>query len=335
VTPVYNGEAFLRECIESVLTQTYSNWDYTIVNNCSTDRTLPIAREYAARDPRIRVHDNTRFVPVIENYNIAFRQISADSKYCKVVAADDWLFPDCLERLATVAEAHPRVAIVGSYSLMGTEVKWTGLPYPSTNMSGADACRFCLLTGRYVFGTATSVLFRSDIVRRRQAFYNEANLHADSEACYEFLDHEDFGFVHQVLTYSRERPESLTSMSKRFNTYLPWELYLLNKYGPRYLTANELNARLEQNQREYREYFGREFFKRRGREFWTYHRTKLAELGHPLKTRDLLAAATMIVADAVLNPKHSLEKIYRRRSRPSENVSGQGVDQIADPNPVR
>src|SRR5689334_20495375 len=95
VTPVYNGEAYLRECIESVLSQTYSNWDYTIVNNCSTDRTLEIAEEYAARDSRIRICSGDTFVRVVENHNRAFRQISPKSAYCKVLAADDWLFPEC------------------------------------------------------------------------------------------------------------------------------------------------------------------------------------------------------------------------------------------------
>src|SRR6185436_19570783 len=86
VTPVYNGEDHLEECIESVLRQTYTNWNYTIVNNCSKDRTLQIAEQYAARDPRIRVHTNTTFARVIENFNNAFRQVSPDSTYCKVVS---------------------------------------------------------------------------------------------------------------------------------------------------------------------------------------------------------------------------------------------------------
>jgi glycosyltransferase involved in cell wall biosynthesis len=44
LTPVYNGEKYLAECIRSVLAQTYQNWEYTIVNNCSTDKTLEIAK---------------------------------------------------------------------------------------------------------------------------------------------------------------------------------------------------------------------------------------------------------------------------------------------------
>ena len=116
VTPVYNGEDFLTECIESVLRQTYGNYEYIIVNNCSTDRSLEIALNYSKRDSRIRVHSNSQFVGVIENHNIAFRLISPNSKYCKVVSADDWLFPECLARMVDVAEANPSAGFVGSYA---------------------------------------------------------------------------------------------------------------------------------------------------------------------------------------------------------------------------
>jgi glycosyltransferase involved in cell wall biosynthesis len=93
VTPAYNEEEYIAECIESVLAQTYQNWDYTVVNNCSKDKTLEIARRYAAKDPRIRVHDNEQFLEMIPNHNVAIRQISPASKYCKVVLADDRIFP--------------------------------------------------------------------------------------------------------------------------------------------------------------------------------------------------------------------------------------------------
>jgi glycosyltransferase involved in cell wall biosynthesis len=82
VTPVYNGEAYLAECIESVLGQTYKNFEYIIVNNCSKDRSLDIALAYAKRDSRVRVHNNEKFVGVIENHNIAFSLISPAAKYC-------------------------------------------------------------------------------------------------------------------------------------------------------------------------------------------------------------------------------------------------------------
>src|SRR5436190_6590278 len=102
VTPVYNEAEYLVECVESVLAQTYQKWEYTIVDNCSSDGSLEIARRYAAQDSRIRVFQNQHFLRAIPNHNIALRQISPASRYCKVVLGDDWIFPDCLERMVAV-----------------------------------------------------------------------------------------------------------------------------------------------------------------------------------------------------------------------------------------
>ncbi len=322
VTPVYNGEDYLRDCIESVLAQTYTDWDYTIVNNCSTDRTLDIAREYADRDPRIRIHSNETFVRQINNYNIAFRQISPESKYCKVVAADDWLVPECLERMVRLAEEHPSVAIVGSYGITEKKVVSIRVPYPTTVVSGREACRLRLLEAHNFFGTPTAVLFRSDLVRARHAFQNESNLHADSESYLELLEHRDFGFVHQVLTFRRDDDEgSMTSFSQDFNTILPSDLYELVTYGPKYLTEEELKQRLQQNLRDYYRYLGRQVYKRRGRKFWTFHREKLAALGYQLRTPRLALAAISYALDLALNPKSTAERAVRRLWR---SVGGNG-----------
>jgi glycosyltransferase involved in cell wall biosynthesis len=312
VTLVYNGEAYLRECIESVLAQTYTHWDYTIINNCSTDGSLDIAREYAAKDPRIRIHCNETFLKVIENHNVAFRQISNQSKYCKVVYADDWIFSECLEKMVRLAEGHPSVAIVGAYALVGTNVRWYGLPYPSTVSRGREVCRSQLLGELYVLGNPNSVLYRSDIVRSRHAFFNESNLHADTEACLEFLEHHDFGFVHQVLTFTRLREDSMRSYSERVNTHLPGNLYNLVHYGSKYLSEKELMSQIRKCLRDYYHYLGEQVYKRRGQEFWSFHRGKLADLGYPLSTYRLAAAAMSYALDIALNPKANVEKAVRR-----------------------
>src|SRR5260370_22149588 len=166
ITPVYNGEDFLAECIESVLAQTYQNWDYTIVNNRSADRTLEIAKNYAAKDARIRVHDNRDFLPIIQNHNHAIRQISPDSKYCKVVLADDWLFPECLMKMVALAEAHPGVGLVGAYGLHGDgmHVMWRGRPFPKTVVTGRGVTRLRRLPGGYCICTCMPTLCVRDFV---------------------------------------------------------------------------------------------------------------------------------------------------------------------------
>jgi len=78
---------------------------------------LPIAT--AARDARIRVVRNVELLRAIPNHNATLRQISPESRYCKVVFGDDLIFPECLERMVSIAEAHPSVGIVSAYSLEG------------------------------------------------------------------------------------------------------------------------------------------------------------------------------------------------------------------------
>jgi len=298
VTPAYNEERYIEECIESVLSQTYPHWEHTIVDNCSTDGTLRIARRYAERDPRVRVVTNDSFVPVVANYNIAFRQVSGESKYCKLVAADDWIYPDCLEKMVRLAEAHPSVAIVGAYKFVGTKLDTSGLVFPTTVTSGREVCRNYLSKGPYLFGAPTPFLFRADIVRSRHAFFNEEHLHSDTEACLEFLEHSDFGFVHQVLTFIRKREESLSAQSRSKNAYISNMLELLLAFGSKYFDDAELECRIRDHMVTYYNFLGSEVGRGRGQEFWSFHRKRLAELNHPMSHARVLVNAVLYAIEA-------------------------------------
>ena len=169
VTPVYNGERYLRDCVDSVLSQTHTNWEYIILNNASTDKTLEIAKEYEGRDRRINVFSNEALLPIIANHNKAFSLISPKSKYCKVVSADDVIFPQCIEKMVALADQHPTIGLVGSYQIRGGDETWSlqnhGLPFYRTMIPGAEVCRDHLLGKVRVFGNPTSVMYRADLVR--------------------------------------------------------------------------------------------------------------------------------------------------------------------------
>ena len=313
ITPVYNGEKYVAECIESVLNQTYGNWDYVIVNNRSTDRTLEIAQNYARQDSRIRIHNNEQFVGVIQNHNIAFRLISPESKYCKVVQADDWLFSDCLAQMVEVAEANPSVGIVGSYRLDGAKVNLDGLPYPSTVVPGRQICRSTLFGTLYVFGSPTSLLYRSDLIRKHEEFFDESSgsTHVDTDACYEVLRNTDFGFVHQVLTYTRRPQEAEASVHRRVNSYIAGELLCLTKYGPIFLDRVEYQQRLEDVLERYYKFLGEAVFQRRDKQFWDYHSNALKTLGYPLRWSRFLKASCLPAKDFLFHPAHIFRRVVR------------------------
>jgi len=88
ITPFYNTGQYIAECIESVLAQSYSHWEYILVNNQSTDSSRSIAERYAREDNRIRLLDTPKFLSQGENFNAALHHISPESRYCQVLLAD-------------------------------------------------------------------------------------------------------------------------------------------------------------------------------------------------------------------------------------------------------
>ncbi|MEL7834377.1 glycosyltransferase family 2 protein [Fodinibius sp. Rm-B-1B1-1] len=240
LTPVYNGAKYLEECIQSVLNQTYSNWEYVIVDNQSTDGSLDIIKKYVEQDSRIRVHSNEEFLPQMENLNHAFRQISPKSKYCKVVHADDWLFPECIAKMVELGEAHPSVGIVSAYRLDETVVNLDGLPYPSHVNEGKEVARRYLKHGTSQFGSPSSLLLRSDLIRKRDKVYEDSLLATDTTACIDLLQESDFGFVHEVLTFTRRHDMSISNTeAKENNAFIHARLFCLLTYGPIFLSEEE------------------------------------------------------------------------------------------------
>ncbi len=305
VTPVLNGERYLAECIESVRRQTYENWVYVIVDNCSTDRSLEIARSFARLDSRIRIHSNeTFFAGLSESLNNSMRQIDGNSTYCKVVHADDWLYPECIEKMVEHGERYPAAGIIGSYAVQGNKIVWGGLPVETAVISGNDVCRATLLGELFVFGTPSSLLLRTDLVKNREKFYNEDNWHTDTDTCFDLLRGTDMGFVHQVLSFCRYHDTSETAtFADRYNTYLPGALICLLKYGPLYLSENEYKARLLWNVHIYYAFLAKSYLKGREKDFFLYHKKELAKLGYRPTLVKLIQAS---IAVLVRQPKKAL-----------------------------
>jgi len=312
LTPMYNGERVLAECIRSVLAQTYSNFEYTIVNNCSTDRSLDIAEAFARQDARIRIYDNAKFLSVIDNYNNAFSLIPDQATYCKVVGADDWLFPSCLAEMVKVAEENPTVGMVSSYVLVEQHVGWDGLPYPSTFTKGSEICRMRLLKHVKVFGGPSASLLRSSALKERQPFF-KPNIHGDTEAFLDLLQNHDFGFVHQVLSYNRRGSESpTTALLQRMNSYVAADIEELMRFGPIYLTKEELETGLRAANEVYYKFLAESVLELRGKEFWDYHRDRMRELGRTIDYFKLSRYLVYRIIDAIFNPKRTIEGAARR-----------------------
>lgn len=116
--PVYNDEKFIRKAIESVLNQTFSNFELIISDNASNDSTSTICKEFAKKDKRIKYIRQTKNINLLPNYNFVLDQ--AQSKYFVWLEADDFWNSNFLEKNLEILESNQNfVASIGNVEYYG------------------------------------------------------------------------------------------------------------------------------------------------------------------------------------------------------------------------
>ena len=162
LTTCYNREKYLGECIQSVLDGHFQDFELIIVDDGSTDRSVEIAKEFEARDARIRVHQNEKNLGDYPNRNKAASY--ARGKYIKYVDADDMIYPWGLNILYESMELFPHAGW-GLCSLSQDRFK----PYPFV-LEPSDAYRHHYL-GPGLFNKAPlSSIIRTDLFKEVGGF---------------------------------------------------------------------------------------------------------------------------------------------------------------------
>jgi len=235
VVPVYNGDKYLELCLESILNQTYKNWECIINNNCSTDNTLEVANRFAKNDSRFQVYSNEIFVKMVDNWNLGCSKINPNSKYLKVVGADDWLFPESLEKMIEIMEKNPSVGVCSSYRLNDRRVDLSGLDIWDGNVYDGKKLLYRHLTKKIdISGSNTTVLLSVNHLKKLPKYplvFDPNTYHQDTELVYELMNISDVGFVFQVLTYTRRHEDAhTTTEGMRFKTLFQLKEKILWEY---------------------------------------------------------------------------------------------------------
>jgi glycosyltransferase involved in cell wall biosynthesis len=159
--PVYNGEKYLREALNSILLQTYTNFELIISDNASVDQTQKICMDFAEKDQRIRYYRNETNLGAAPNHNLVFKL--AKGEYFRWAGCDDKISPELLEKCVEFLDNHldvvlcvPNTGIIGEYGedLGGFEYgKDISLPTP-----GERFRYFSLVntSGNYLYGLIRS-----------------------------------------------------------------------------------------------------------------------------------------------------------------------------------
>lgn len=112
--PCYNNEKFLPEAIESILNQTYKNFEFIILDDFSTDNSWEIIKKYAKKDKRIKAYRNKKNLKIVKTRNKLFELASNNSKYFAIFDSDDVSMPERLEKEVKYLEKNSKVGVVGS-----------------------------------------------------------------------------------------------------------------------------------------------------------------------------------------------------------------------------
>jgi len=198
---VYNGERYLAEALDSVLNQTYEDFELIISDNASTDRTAEIAQSYAAKDGRIRYARNERNLGAARNYRRAL-ELSA-GEYFRWAAADDLVGPEFLARCVEVLDREPKVVLaypktkfIDEHGNVMSEYD-DRLHLPHERASD----RFRTLVDRLGYCNALYGLMRADVAKRTRLLGSYFG--ADMVFLAEFVLYGAFWEIPQFVFYRR------------------------------------------------------------------------------------------------------------------------------------
>jgi glycosyltransferase involved in cell wall biosynthesis len=210
--PVYNGERFLRDSLDALLAQTFTDFELVISDNASTDSTSNICHEYAKQDSRIRYVRQPINIGAAPNHNYLVSQ--ARGKYFKWASHDDLYDPDLVRQCVEVLEAHPEVVLAHCWDALVDETGEVTARAPylldTANPSPRARLRALLYTpgGNDFYGVIrTSVLKR---VRPHQTYYN-----ADRTFMAGLVLAGPFHQVPRILYYRREHAGRASHGSRR------------------------------------------------------------------------------------------------------------------------
>lgn len=212
IMPVYNGEAFLREAIDSILAQTYTNWELLVMNDGSTDSSRDIAISYTS-DPRIRVIDNEKNMGIIATKNRAID--IARGKYIATLDADDIALPTRIGKQVAFMEKHKDCGLCGT---LHQEIDAKGeLGTRSYFPTSARDVKTYLLVANCICHSAT--MLRADLMKATQ--YDPEYYVAEDFELWDRVGRTHFiANLTEILTYYRVHGNniSITKKEKMFET---------------------------------------------------------------------------------------------------------------------
>ena len=190
IVPVYNVEKYLDECIQSIVSQSYTDWECILIDDGSTDNSGLLCDKWAKQDNRIKViHQENQGVSAARNQGID----NSKGEFITFIDSDDWVESEYLQTLFQPTLKQPTdlivTGIIQDYSNENSTIYQPN--YSLTfELTSSNITHFVELNQKYLLYGPTSNLYRSDFVRQYQIrFCNNTSYGEDLLFNYQYLEH--------------------------------------------------------------------------------------------------------------------------------------------------
>lgn len=252
VLPVYNGEKYLEESIESVLNQTYWNWELLIVDDCSTDNTEQIAKRYQLKDSRVQYYKNEKNLRLPRNLNKGFSM--ANGEFLTWTSDDNMYKPDAIKKMVNCLEKTKADFVYTTFDIIDEDGRVTGVhEADEENMKkivGENTVGACFMYTRKVYETVGEYNHEFMLVEDFdywQRIFSKFKVSRLMDNLYSYRYHG------QQLTSTMKKEQFYTAKKKMLinNRKLFRKLSLRQKYYY-YKALNECLTELEEENKYYR-----------------------------------------------------------------------------------
>ena len=233
--PAYNADKYISEAIESILNQTFTDFEFIIVDDSSTDKTWEIIQEYAKKDDRIIALQNevNSKICITLNNGIAI----AKGKYIARMDADDWSYPDRLEKQFKFMEENPEIAISGGTMEICDE-KMNVLNKRIYNLTDKEIRKKLF---RYSPFSHPLIIYKTKVAKKIHGYNGRFYVAQDYDFYFRMGMLGKFGNIKNVLLRLRTHPESSSMKKARIQEKFTLMIrkMAVKKYGYRMTIADK------------------------------------------------------------------------------------------------
>lgn len=230
IMSVFNSEEYLKDSIESILCQTYSNFEFIITDDGSTDKSIDILNSFRDKDKRILLIKNLKNLGLTKNLNIMISLAKGD--YIARMDSDDISLPQRFEKQLIFLENHKTIGVCGTYScVFGKHIKEKIMRFPEKH----EDIRSNLLFENVI--VHSSVMLRKKIIDDYNIRYNEDfSIIQDYELWSRLKDFTEFANIPETLLRYRMSDSNICNTSEKRNDYRNSFIHKihssqLNKFG--------------------------------------------------------------------------------------------------------